>query len=215
MNDVQYKALSIQEFDAAAEKFDDNDPSIYNLCRKDYPDIVAELAKKPFASVLDAGCGTGAILEMLKKDYPDAQYTGIDLSGKMIEVAKRKALPGVTFLQGDCENLPFAENSFDAVLCSQSFHHYPKPQDFFASVQRVLRPGGRLILRDMTGPAAARWFFNHIEIPLLNLLLKKGDVRVYGKADIEAFCMGAGLTLVSYERRKGLRMHCVCRKEPS
>lgn len=212
MNDVQYKALSIREFDAAAEKFDDNDPSIYNMCRKDYPDIVAELAKEPFSSVLDAGCGTGAILETLKKDYPDVRLTGIDLSGKMVEVAKRKALSGIDFLQGDCENLPFEPNSFDAVLCSQSFHHYPHPEDFFASVQRVLRPGGRLILRDMTGPAAARWLFNHIEIPLINLLLKKGDVKVYGKGDIEALCQGAGLTLASFERRKGLRMHCVCRK---
>lgn len=110
--------------------FDDNDPSIYNLCRKDYPDIVAELTKERFDSVLDAGCGTGSILEMLQRDYPDARYTGIDLSSKMIEVAKRKALPGVTFLQGDCENLPFEANSFDAVLCSQSFHHYPRPMDF-------------------------------------------------------------------------------------
>ena len=68
MNDARYKALSIRECDAAAEKFDDSDPSIYNLCRKDYSDIVAELAKEPFTSVLDAGCGTGAILELLKKD---------------------------------------------------------------------------------------------------------------------------------------------------
>lgn len=212
MNDVQNKALSIREFDAAAEKLDDDDPSIYNMCRKDYPDIVAKLTKEPFGSVLDAGCGTGAILEMLKKDYPDVQYTGIDLSDKMIEVAKRKALTDVSFLQGDCENLPFAANSFDAMLCSQSFHHYPHPEDFFASFYRVLRPGGRLILRDMTGPTVARWFFNHVEIPLINLLLKKGDVWVYGKADIEALCQGAGLTLASFERRKGLRMHCVCRK---
>lgn len=212
MNEAQYKALSIREFDAAAEKFDDGDPSIYNLCRKDYPPIVAELTREPFASVLDAGCGTGAILAMLQADYPDCAYTGIDLSGKMIEVARRKALPGVTFVQGDCESLPFPAESFDAVLCSQSFHHYPHPEAFFQSVHRVLRPGGRLILRDMTGPAAARWLFNHIEIPLINLLLKKGDVRVYGQRDVEAFCRGAGLTLASFERQKGLRMHCVCRK---
>lgn len=37
MNEQEYKKLSIKEFDAAAEKFDDNDPSVYNMCRKDYP----------------------------------------------------------------------------------------------------------------------------------------------------------------------------------
>ena len=43
----------------------------------------------------------------------------------MIEVANRRAGDGLEFFQGDCENLPFADNSFDTVLCTMSFHHYP------------------------------------------------------------------------------------------
>lgn len=41
MTDKEYKSLSLKEFDQAAEKFDDNDPSVYNLCRKDYHDVLA------------------------------------------------------------------------------------------------------------------------------------------------------------------------------
>lgn len=62
----------------------------------------------------------------------------------MIEVAGRKKMKGVELVVGDCEDLPFAENSFDAVICCESFHHYPDPQKFFDSVYRVLRPNGRL-----------------------------------------------------------------------
>ena len=43
MTNQKYKNLTLREFDAAAEKFDDSDPSVYNLCRKDYPDLLEEL----------------------------------------------------------------------------------------------------------------------------------------------------------------------------
>lgn len=212
MDSKTYKAYSLQEFNRAAEKFDDNAPSVYNMCRKDYPDILEELEKEDFTDVLDAGCGTGAVLSLLHEKHPDKNYTGIDLSEKMIEVAERKAIPGAKFVQGDCEELPFADHSFDAVLCSMSFHHYPNPERFFANVFRVLRPGGRLILRDMTGAACMLWFVNHIEIPLANKLLHKGDVHTYDQREIEALCEGIGMRLERFEQRKGLRLHCVCRK---
>ena len=47
MTNQKYKNLTLREFDAAAEKFDDSDPSVYNLCRKDYPDLLEELLKEP------------------------------------------------------------------------------------------------------------------------------------------------------------------------
>ena len=66
MTSEEYKRLSLKEFDRAAEKFDDDDPSVYNMCRKDYPDVLAEAVKEPFSDLLDAGCGTGAMLAMFK-----------------------------------------------------------------------------------------------------------------------------------------------------
>lgn len=213
MTAEEYKKLSLREFDRAAEKFDDDDPSVYNMCRKDYPDVLAEVVKEPFSDLLDAGCGTGAMLGLFKRDHPDKAYTGVDLSEKMIETAKKKHLEGIRFVAGDCEALPFADNSFDVVTCSMSFHHYPDPGQFFASLRRVLRPGGRLILRDMASNSGLlMWFMNRIEIPLANRFMGKGDVHVYSRADIQRLCDASGLKLERYEVRKGLRLHCVVRK---
>lgn len=213
MTSEEYKKLSLKEFNQAAKKFDDDDPSVYNMCRKDYPDVLAEAVREPFSDLLDAGCGTGAMLGMFRRDYPDKNYTGVDFSEKMIETAKKKRMEGICFVAGDCENLPFADNSFDVVTCSMSFHHYPNPEKFFLSLHRVLRPGGRLILRDMASNSRIlMWFFNRIEIPVANRFLNKGDVRVYSRDAIQRLCDAGGLKLELYEVRKGFRLHCVVRK---
>ncbi len=213
MTSEEYKILSLKEFDRAAAKFDDSDPSVYNMCRKDYPDVLAEAVREPFTDLLDAGCGTGAMLGMFKRDYPDKNYTGVDLSEKMIEAANKKHMEGIRFVAGDCESLPFADSSFDVVTCSMSFHHYPNPEKFFMSLHRVLRPGGRLILRDMASNSRLlMWLMNRIEIPMANRFMGKGDVHVYSRADIQRLCDASGMKLELYEVRKGLRLHCVVRK---
>lgn len=212
MTSKEYKDLSVKEFTKAAECYESENAGVYNMCKKDYPDVLAELEKEPFTDLLDCGCGTGPMLTLLHQKYPDKHYTGIDLTPKMIEVAKKKNLKGVKFVVGDCENLPFAANSFDAVICCESFHHYPNPQDFFDSVYRVLRPNGRLILRDMTmATAFGRWFCNKIEIPLINLK-GKGDVHMYDRNEIQELCKNAGLHMESFEKRGFCRLHCVVRK---
>lgn len=212
MTSKEYKDLSVKEFTNAAEHYESENAGVYNMCKKDYPDVLAELEKELFTDLLDCGCGTGPMLTLLHQKYPDKHYTGIDLTPKMIEVAKKKNLKGVKFVVGDCENLPFAANSFDAVICCESFHHYPNPQDFFDSVYRVLRPNGRLILRDMTmATAFGRWFCNKIEIPLINLK-GKGDVHMYDRNEIQELCKNAGLHMESFEKRGFCRLHCVVRK---
>ena len=212
MTSKEYKELSIREFTKAAAVYETDSAGIYKMCKKDYPDVLAELEKEPFSDLLDCGCGTAPMLTLLHEKYPEKHYTGIDLTPKMIEVARAKNMEGVDLVVGDCEHLPFAENSFDAVICCESFHHYPNPQDFFDSVFRVLRPNGRFILRDMTmSTAAVRWFCNHIEMPLAHLM-GKGDVRIYGRDDIQALCKNAGLHMESFEKRGFCRLHCVIRK---
>ncbi len=212
MNSNQYKELSVREFTKAASIYESDHAGVYNICKKDYPDILAELEKEPFTDLLDCGCGTAPMLTLLSEKYPEKHYTGIDLTPKMIEVAKAKNLPNVELVVGDCEHLPFRENSFDAVICSMSFHHYPNVQDFFNSVYLVLRPGGRLILRDMSMKSdVIRWICNNIEMPLAHLV-GHGDVRIYSREDVQQLCKNAGLHMERFEYRKGFRLHCVARK---
>lgn len=83
------------------------------------------------------------MISLLAEKYPDRHYTGLDLTPAMIEQAKKKNIPNAEFVVGDCENFPFENNAFDAIICSNSFHHYPDPLAFFKSVKRCLRPGGK------------------------------------------------------------------------
>ncbi len=212
MTDKEYKRLSLKEFSKAASLYETDRGGIYKMCRKDYPDVLEELEKEEFTDLLDCGCGPAPMLTLLHEKYPEKHFTGIDITPEMIQVAKSKNMSDVKFIVGDCEDLPFPEASFDTVICCQSFHHYPNVQDFFNSVFRVLRPGGRLILRDMTmNTAAVRWFCNHIELPIINLT-GHGDVHVYGKEEVNRLCDKSGLIMESFERRGFCRMHCVARK---
>ena len=211
MTAQEYKNLSIKEFTKAAKVYETDRAGVYKMCKKDYPDILAELEKEPFNDLLDCGCGTAPVITLLTENYPEKHYTGIDLTPEMIKAAKAKKLNNTVFVLGDCENLPFEENSFDAVICSQSFHHYPNPQNFFNSVYKVLKPNGRLILRDMTAPEPVRWFMNTVEMPIINLT-GHGDVKVYGKKDVQGFCDNSGLKIELFEQRGFFRMHCVARK---
>ena len=212
MTTQQYKDLTVREFTKAAGVYETDHAGVYKMCKKDYPDVLAELEKEPFTDLLDCGCGTAPMITLLHEKYPEKHYTGIDLTPKMIEAAKAKNMEGVTLVVGDCESLPFAEDSFDAVICCESFHHYPNPQDFFNSVAHVLRPNGRLILRDMTmRTAPVRWFCNTVEMPLAHLI-GKGDVRIYSRNEIQKLCENAGLHLESFEVRGFCRLHCVVRK---
>ena len=213
MTDEEYKKLSIDEFTKAAERYESNHAGIYEMCKKDYPDILEELENEPFTSLLDAGCGPAPMISLLSEKYPERNYTGLDLTPAMIEQAKKKNIPNAEFVVGDCENFPFDENIFDAIICSNSFHHYPNPQGFFDSVKRCLSPGGRLILRDVTSDnKLLLWFMDKIELPLANLC-GHGDVKIATKQTVMQCCKKAGLKIEKIEIRKGMRMHCVVRKQ--
>ncbi|BAZ47485.1 type 11 methyltransferase [Nostoc sp. NIES-4103] len=104
------------------------------------------------ANVLDIGCGTGRLLERLATQFPDLRGTGLDLSPNMLQVARlsNRHHPRLIFLEGKAESLPFAEGQFDAVFSSISFLHYLQPQQVLSEVARVLVPGGRFYLVDIS-----------------------------------------------------------------
>lgn len=208
----QLKQLSIKEFTEAAQVYESGHAGIYEICKDDYPQMLEELKREPFEDVLDVGCGTGAVLELLNGEYPNKRLVGLDLTPGMIDVARAKQLDNVRFVVGDAEALPFGSQSFDAVLCSNSFHHYPHPEKFFSEAVRVLRPGGRLILRDYTSNDFVVWLMNNIELPLARLM-GHGDVRISKVSELRALAEGGGLTVLKLEAQKGFRAHLVARKE--
>jgi ubiquinone/menaquinone biosynthesis C-methylase UbiE len=97
------------------------------------------------AGVADLGCGSGVFTDILAQRGYEAQ--GIDISRKLIELAHQK-YPKLTFLEGDVEALPYADNSLDGVLLSGIVHHFPDPSRCAAETFRVVRPGGRFMAFD-------------------------------------------------------------------
>ena len=211
MKNEEYKKLSIAEFTKAAGRYESNHAGIYEMCKKDYPDILEELEKEPFSDLLDAGCGPAPMISLLAEKYPDRHYTGLDLTPAMIEQAKKKNISNATFVVGDCENFPFENDSFDAIICSMSFHHYPNPQAFFDNVYRVLRKNGRLILRDYTSNGVVLWFMNYIELPLARLI-GHGDVKVYKREEFKEMLEKAGFTKMKIKAEEKFRCHVVAVK---
>ena len=96
--------------------------------------------------VLDLGCGNGRLYELLRARKAD--YYGIDVSEKLIEIAKSH-YPDAKFQVADALNLPFSDNFFDRVFSIAVFHHIPSEKfrlRFLSEAKRVLRPGGSLVL---------------------------------------------------------------------
>ena len=207
----QYKKLTISEFTRAAEVYETGHAGIYEMCKDDYPYIEEELAHIEYQDLLDCGCGTGPMISLLHEKDSTKHYVGLDITPKMIEVAQNKNLEGTEWIVGDCEKLPFEDESFDVIICTNSFHHYPNPQIFFDNVKRVLRPGGRFVLQDYTAPAPILWLMNHTEMPLANLI-GHGDVGAYSLEQIKQFCDSCGLSVEKLEAAKKFRMHLVAKK---
>lgn len=100
-------------------------------------------------NILDFGCGNGRLLEILAGKNLD--YTGVDVSQKLIELAKGKYPGEKTKFQkiAGSESLPFPDNYFNAVYAVAVFHHLPSAElrEFWAKeLWRVLRPGGRMVV---------------------------------------------------------------------
>jgi ubiquinone/menaquinone biosynthesis C-methylase UbiE len=102
------------------------------------------------AQVLEVSCGHGGGASYLMRTLRPASYTGLDLNPAGIAFCReRHNLPGLDFVQGDAENLPFADQSFDAVINIEASHCYPRFPRFLAEVARVLRPGGPFLYADL------------------------------------------------------------------
>lgn len=90
------------------------------------------------ASILDIGCGTGILYEILKEEKLECKYVGIDLSESMIEVGKKR-YPGIDLQVMDSENLDFKDKSFDIVFMRSVLHHLPHPVKAIQEMSRVSR----------------------------------------------------------------------------
>lgn len=99
--------------------------------------------------VLEVGCGRGGGTSFVMRYLEPRAMTGIDFAAKAVAFCRRHhPVLGLSFSQGDAENLPFPDSSFDVVLNVESSHCYPSMERFLQEVVRVLRPQGYFLFAD-------------------------------------------------------------------
>ena len=118
--------------------------------------LVEQAELLPHHSVLDVGCGTGALGLLIKKIHPEVTVTGIDPDPRALARAGRKARSAgvaIHFARGFADALPYADAAFDRVFSSMMLHHVPRSEKagLLSEVRRVLKPAGRLELLDFAG----------------------------------------------------------------
>lgn len=108
-------------------------------------------------AILDVATGTGDFAIMTYKMLQPEQITGIDISKGMLEVGKEKIEKEnlsayIALMEGDSEDLPFTDNSFDAITVSFGVRNFQNLEKGIAEMHRVLRPGGKLIVLEFSRP---------------------------------------------------------------
>jgi SAM-dependent methyltransferase len=147
-----------RRFFAGWSRFYESTPLFARLLRGQQEEALRRLAPARGNRLLDLGCGTGRALQLVTGAF------GADASREMLSQAPRGRV--VCSLAGA---LPFRTGAFEAVLCTNSFHHYPEPLETLREIRRVLSAHGRAVLVDP-----------NLDHPLSRLTIYGGEALVFG-----------------------------------
>lgn len=176
---------------AMFQRADRYDRLANHLTRPLYEQVVADIAAAGLGeagSVLDVGTGPGRVPILIAQSLPAWRVDGVDLSGPMVDRARRNAAEAgladrLTFTVGDVAALPYPDASFDLVVSSISLHHWADAEAGLREVRRVLRPGGRAWIYDFRlwyalGRAAAAARVAFPDRPVRREPLRRGPLRL-------------------------------------
>jgi demethylmenaquinone methyltransferase / 2-methoxy-6-polyprenyl-1,4-benzoquinol methylase len=150
--------------------------------------ITARAVVVPGARVLDACCGTGDLAVAAERE--GGIVTGLDFSSQMLARARRKS-HSIEWIEGDVLALPFEDGSFDVVTVGFGVRNVADLRGGLVELRRVLHPGGRLAILEITQPRGAlkpffSLWFDRI-VPLLGRILPGGKAYTYLPASVRRF----------------------------
>ncbi|MBX5438769.1 MAG: class I SAM-dependent methyltransferase [Thermoflavifilum sp.] len=188
--DISHQKINEAKWDRWASAIDGKGWK-YAYLRKAQEAVVNLLDLNPDTYLLDIGCGTGwALGKAAEKNLGQGVFYGVDLSPKMIEKAKAH-FPNASlfhFIQASAEDIPLPDETFDRIICTNSFHHYLHPDRVLGEMYRLLKSSGKLYILD---PTADDYFTK-----IINLVLKFVDpahVNLYSTHSFRQMFREAGL----------------------
>ena len=136
-------------------------------------------------NILDLATGTADLAILLAKRNPKSQITGLDLSEKMLQIGKQKIKAKqleqqITLNQGDACNLPFADNSFDAITVAFGVRNFHDLKKGLNEMQRVVKYGGHIAILEFSTPTKPFFktiynFYFHKILPIIGKTVSKND----------------------------------------
>jgi ubiquinone/menaquinone biosynthesis C-methylase UbiE len=142
-------------------------------------ELITQQAAKPLLDAVEAGpgvklldlaCGTGYVSALASAQ--GAEVIGLDFASSMVDEAS-KLHPDIEFREGDAEALPFADESFDVIVCNFGILHFARPEQAIAQTYRVLSTGGRVAFTAWAPPERSPYFAN-----FLGAVAAQGDMHV-------------------------------------
>lgn len=141
--------------------------------------------------VLDVACGSGlAVYEAGRRLTGQGVAVGCDISFGMLgqRSAAGADIANAHFLAASAQALPYADNSFDAAICTAAFHHFPDPAEALRELRRVLRPGGQLLIADpCRNQSVGNWVWDR-----LHRWFEKSHVMYYRTDELSSLLDAAG-----------------------
>ena len=123
-----------------------NEPNRYSIQLYHHLASATDIKNK---DIIEIGCGRGGGISYITKNFSPASAKGIDLDKQAISFCNRYySLNGLSFLQGDAQNLSLENNTCDVVINVESSHRYPDMSAFLGEVSRILRPKGYFLFTD-------------------------------------------------------------------
>ncbi|MHC4956118.1 MAG: class I SAM-dependent methyltransferase [Planctomycetota bacterium] len=147
---------------------------------------------------LDIACGSGCAVFDSARRLEEARggvAFGCDISPGMLAQsgAEGGSPPNAHLMAASAQDLPFADNAFDAVICTAAFHHFPRPLHALKEIRRVLRPGGIVVITDTCrDQSVGTWIWDR-----LHRWFEPGHVKYYRRDELRSLFGSAGFQDVS------------------